>query len=492
VEEAVLVEGTPNADVLTGTDGNDQIYGRQGNDLLRGLAGNDWLDGGLGADRMVGGAGDDTYFVENVGDRAVETLGGLAGGVDLVRVSIDWRLGSNLENLRLHGPAIVGEGNGLDNLLAGNGNANRLYGYGGDDTLFGLTGNDRLFGGWGDDTFVWTPSVTVSSNAQYPTHIEADVFLNEPVLVDDGADLIFGESGSDTYVVPTFSFVFDFEVVHTIDNGVSANLATGIVDYIDTGFQRDRLFSIENIRTGNSTDRIIGSAAANVIESGGGYNVVRAGGGDDTIIGGVTRNSPSIDPTRTIMEVLDGGAGNDVIRSGGSFWENSGPGFIDFALTTDRLLGGGGNDRLIGGKGFVEMTGGTGADTFEARCDIFVVSNPTFGFTTDILASGATITDFNPGQGDRIELNVISTHLNDIYLPAPGPTPTFIGESPDIDVDEVGYSTVERSDGSVDTVVTYRFLATSPDDFAFAEKRDFRIVLEDYDGGLTDDLFAII
>ena len=108
----------------------------------------------------------------------------------------------------------------------------------------------------------------------------------------------------------------------TIDNGVSANLATGIVDYIDTGFQRDRLFSIENIRTGNSTDRIIGSAGANVIESGGGYNVVRAGGGDDTIIGGVTRNSQSIDPTRTIMELLDGGAGNDVIDSGGSFWLN--------------------------------------------------------------------------------------------------------------------------------------------------------------------------
>ena len=141
------------------------------------------------------------------------------------------------------------------------------------------------------------------------------------MLVDDGADLIFGEAGSDTYVVPTASFIpLHGSDLVTIDNGVSANLATGIVDYIDTGFQRDRLYSIENIRTGNSTDRIIGSAGANVIESGGGYNVVRAGGGDDTIIGGVTRNSRSIDPARTIMELLDGGAGNDVINSGGSYW----------------------------------------------------------------------------------------------------------------------------------------------------------------------------
>ena len=82
--------------------------------------------------------------------------------------------------------------------------------------------------------------------------------------------------------------------------------------------------------------------------------------------------------------------------------------------------------------------------------------------TTDILASGATITDFDPGQEDRIELNVISTHLDedDFFREAPGPTPRFIGESTDIGVDEVGYSTVERSDGSVDTVITYRFLAT--------------------------------
>ena len=128
------------------------------------------------------------------------------------------------------------------------------------------------------------------------------------MLVDDGADHIFGEGGSDTYDVRRRPRTIDGPSISwTIDNGVSANLATGTVDYIDTGFQRDRLYSIENIRTGNSTDRIIGSAAANVIESGGGYNVVRANGGDDVIIGGVTQNSESVDRTRTTMELLDGG-----------------------------------------------------------------------------------------------------------------------------------------------------------------------------------------
>jgi Ca2+-binding RTX toxin-like protein len=289
--------------------------------------------------------------------------------------------------------------------------------------------------------------------------------------------------------VPSAWFERSVEIL-AIENGVRANLATGIVDYIDTGFERDRLFSIENIRTGNSTDRIIGSAAANVIESGGGYNVVHAGGGDDTIIGGTTQHSQVIDPARRIMELLDGGAGDDVIDSGGSLWTDY-P-FGGFALTTDRLLGGGGDDRLIGGDGFVEMTGGAGADTFEAQCDIFVVEESFSGATTDILVSGATITDFDPGQEDRIELNVVSTHLDedDFFREAPGPTPNFIGESTDIGLDQVGYSTVRRSDGSVDTVITYRFLATGTYDFA--EEREFRIVLEDYDDGLTYDLFTIL
>ena len=446
----MLVEGSPNADVLTGTGEDDEIYGRQGNDRLFGLAGNDAVDGGLGADLMDGGAGNDTYFVENVGDRTVESLAGAAGGIDWVRVSIDWRLGANLENLRMHGPAIVGEGNGLDNVLTANGKANRLYGFAGNDTLFGLKGNDRLFGGAGDDTFVWMPSVPMIPNE------------NDPVLVDDGADHIFGEGGSDTYVVPTASYIFGPDLV-TIDNGVSANLATGTVDYIDTGFQRDRLYSIENIQTGNSTDRIIGSAGANVIESGGGYNVVRAIGGDDVIIGGVTENSGR----RPHPDGHGVARGRRRQRRDRLRWEllagASSPETSSFALTTDRLLGGGGNDRLIGGQGFVEMTGGAGADTFEARCDIFRGTRTTLELEPiDIRAPRATITDFAPGQGDRIELNIISTRLDDDRARGRcrGQRQLSSARATDIDVDEVGYSTVQRSDGSIDTIITYRFLAT--------------------------------
>jgi len=478
------IVGTPDADVLTARDGDDEeIYGLRGDDALIAGDGNDALDGGLGADRMEGGAGDDTYFVETPRDRTEEAVAGAAGGVDLVRVSIDWRLGPNLENLRLHGPAIVGEGNGLDNLIIGNGNANRLHGYGGADRLVGLGGDDRLVGGAGDDTFFWGPD-------PYP-----QVWLDEAEeLVDDGADVIHGGPGSDTFVVPTF-WRTEGPYEWSVENGIVADLAAGTVDHVDTGFLRDLLSSIENIRTGNATDRILGSQGANVIECGGGYNVVRARGGDDVIVGGATQDGGDYGPK--VMERLDGGAGDDVIDSGGSYWEYKEAHYYEGGVTTDRLFGRGGADHLIGGKGHVAMTGGQAADLFETRCDVFVTWDYDTYLPRDLIASTATITDFDPWEGDRIELRIVATHCyfddgGNLEM-TKGPAPTFVGANADVDVDEIGYTTVERSDGSIDTVIAYRFLATWPGYAGeVAEEREFRIVLEDYDGGLTEDWFTIL
>jgi Ca2+-binding RTX toxin-like protein len=98
---------------------------------------------------MSGGAGDDIYVVDNLGDTVNEQSG---GGTDLVRSTLTWALGANVENLTLIGSAAVnGTGNGADNILNGNASANVLSGLGGDDQLFGLGGNDRLDGGAGAD-----------------------------------------------------------------------------------------------------------------------------------------------------------------------------------------------------------------------------------------------------------------------------------------------------------------------------------------------------
>ena len=111
-----------------------------------------------------------------------------------------------------------------------------------------------------------------------------------------------------------------WEAQWTLDNGVVANLTTGIVSYRYMGASEDRLVSVENITTGNGADTIIGSAGANIIRVGGGENVVQGLAGNDVIVGGSTENYAS--EARQIMDRLDGGAGNDLIHSGGSLWES--------------------------------------------------------------------------------------------------------------------------------------------------------------------------
>ncbi|WP_176727081.1 putative Ig domain-containing protein, partial [Nostoc sp. KVJ20] len=144
-----IITGNSAANTFNGVDGNDSLIGGSGNDTLFGGVGDDDLDGGAGNDSLDGGVGNDTYTVNSVSDTVTE---GLNAGTDLVKSSITWVLGNNLENLTLsRSSAINGTGNSLDNILTGNTGANILNGVDGNDRLFGNSGNDTLLGGAGDD-----------------------------------------------------------------------------------------------------------------------------------------------------------------------------------------------------------------------------------------------------------------------------------------------------------------------------------------------------
>ena len=96
---------------------------------------------------MNGGAGNDSYFVENAGDKVVETAN---QGTDSVNSRVTYALPPNVENLTLTGtPAINGSGNGLANGIVGNAGSNQLNGLAGNDILSGGGGNDILVGGAG-------------------------------------------------------------------------------------------------------------------------------------------------------------------------------------------------------------------------------------------------------------------------------------------------------------------------------------------------------
>lgn len=150
------LQGGSGMDVLFGDSGRDYLYGGTDWDVLVGGDGRDYLDGGAGADWMVGGRDNDVYSVDESGDLITERVG---EGTDLVRASIDYTLGNQLENLVLQGTEdLSGTGNDLDNILRGNRGSNVLSGQAGSDTLIGYGGirqeYDRLTGGSGSDTFV--------------------------------------------------------------------------------------------------------------------------------------------------------------------------------------------------------------------------------------------------------------------------------------------------------------------------------------------------
>src|SRR5262249_44715215 len=87
--------------VLQGT-ADLQGYGNALPNTLYGNAGNNLLDGRGAADVMRGGAGNDTYFVDDAGDQAIENAG---EGNDAVFATAHFALSANVETLVLQGGA---------------------------------------------------------------------------------------------------------------------------------------------------------------------------------------------------------------------------------------------------------------------------------------------------------------------------------------------------------------------------------------------------
>ncbi|HET6943295.1 MAG TPA: calcium-binding protein, partial [Sphingomicrobium sp.] len=147
------IDGRGNSldNLIGGNAGSNKIYGLDGDDRLLGYEGGDRLDGGSGLDVMRGGLGDDTYYVDNAGDRPIEDAG---EGTDSVFSSISFSLASNIENLTLTGAAVRATGNASDNRLVGSDGANILNGGAGSDVMRGGLGNDTYYVGEAGDTVV--------------------------------------------------------------------------------------------------------------------------------------------------------------------------------------------------------------------------------------------------------------------------------------------------------------------------------------------------
>ncbi|HKP25759.1 MAG TPA: PQQ-dependent sugar dehydrogenase [Dongiaceae bacterium] len=225
IEDATLVGAA--AINVTGNVGINHLVGNDGANTLNGDKGADILEGGKGAD---------TYDVDDDGDQVIETIAGAAGGIDLVRSTVSFGLGANVEKLTLLGSDnIDATGNTLKNTLLGNTGAN---------ILDGGAGNDAMTGGKGDDTYV--------VDALGDTVIEA---------AGGGTDLV---QSSITYSLASRINVENLEL-------------TGIGKIAGTGN------ALANVITGNDGDNTLNGAAGN--------DTLTGGEGIDRLTGGTGRDS---------------------------------------------------------------------------------------------------------------------------------------------------------------------------------------------------------
>jgi hypothetical protein len=279
---ATQIFGTNADETLTGTSGSELIYGRDGNDVLLGLGDNDVLYGGNGNDRlfggdgndqmsgdagddfMRGGLGNDTYFVDSSGDKVRERAD---EGIDSVASSISYRLGRNVENLRLTGSDDVNafgnslgntiKGNAGDNVISGGRGNDKMNGDAGDDVLIGGRGNDEFTGGTGADTFLIQAHDAVSGSPGGKCKPAIAAEANHDIIFDlnfDDGDVLwfkgfrkyFNDEGGDK-VAPNKNAFAAYEKIDTVDEfKVLINLVTAhddmSVTWVDhAGATNDRL-----------------------------------------------------------------------------------------------------------------------------------------------------------------------------------------------------------------------------------------------------------
>ena len=382
-------------DVIKGSIYGDHIKGYAGIDTIYGYQGNDVLDGGLGADYLYGGVGDDTFYVDNVGDSVIESVG---EGTDHVFSSVSFSLSNNLENLTLLGSAAInGFGNSLANTIIGNAGANRLDGGQGADTLIGGAGNDLLYGGAGTDVLYggagddWLEHVDDSDDPEY----------------DPGQDTLYGGVGNDTYVIDEEGATI-VELAGEGTDLVLTQLSSFVLGENIENLYHDDEDNVDFTGTGNNlnnwirstggNDTLLGLAGDDKIEGGAGNDLIDGGTGADIMLGGAGNDTYVVDnigdkvyETTTTASTVDAG-GSDTVEASisytlGNFVENltltdsgningtgnalantitgnAGNNVLNGGVGNDTLHGGDGNDLLQGGLGLDLLVGDAGADIF--------------------------------------------------------------------------------------------------------------------------------
>ncbi|MBQ0809475.1 calcium-binding protein [Roseovarius sp.] len=334
----------PDGELFTGTNGNDTLLGGTGNDTLNGLAGddvldgaggNDTLDGGDGNDQLTGGAGSDLIRTgENNPDFGDFVLG--SSGNDTVDFG---GLVDGFAEVSYAGLAapIIATVDGAANT----GTVNK--GAQGTDTLLDvenpmfsgfINGGLRIRGTSGDDIFNFNTTANQWISAR-------------------------GFGGSDTYNL-TGAGLVQLDLRGT---AVTADLVAGTI--VQGGNTSTINGTVFEIRTGNESDSLLGSAADDSFRVGGGNDTVDGGAGFDRLRYddfGVTQVNANL-ATGIVTGTANGQAFTDTISNIEWLRGSTGDDVLIGNDANNRLQGRSGDDRLVGGLGNDTIDGEDGSDT---------------------------------------------------------------------------------------------------------------------------------
>ncbi|CAN5226568.1 hypothetical protein BH10PSE6_BH10PSE6_00940 [soil metagenome] len=323
-------------------------------------------------------------------------------------------------------------GLGDDNVDAAGGD-DTAFGEGGDDFLNGGIGNDMLFGGDGID------------------HLDGGGG-NDRLDGGAGADTLVGNFGNDKYVVDNIG-----DVVQEFSEGdgfdeVSSSVTFTLSQFVENLFLTGS-FSING--TGNAgANQIVGNAAVNTLAGLNGNDRLDGGMGADFMIGGsgndtyfVDKSTDTVDETDAdgIDQVFSSVAYNlsnptwvkgDVehltltgtanINAGGNALNNTlignsgnnvmkgqdGKDNIQGGAGADDLQGGSGDDKLMGEAGADLLYGALGADRLNGGLDADLFIFKSVAESTLVAMGRDTISDFDAGQLDKIDLTAIDARTD--------------------------------------------------------------------------------
>jgi Ca2+-binding RTX toxin-like protein len=369
------LDGVENARLISSQTLN--LTGDSGANILIGNSADNRLDGMAGADTLNGGDGDDTYVINDLADRIIET----GSGTDTVFAAVTYTLDAGIDNATLTESANGLTGNSLNNTLTGNAANNRLDGMGGADTMVGDDGDDIyvinsisdrvIETGTGADTILTSINYILDTNIENGTLTGSAQALTGNTLNNTltgnaadnrldgmgGADRMIGRAGNDTYV-------FNNRGDRIVETGIGIDKVLAAISYtLNAGIENATLTGTARGLTGNRLDNILrGNASDNHLDGMGGADRMVGGAGNDTYV--INHRND---------RVVENGGGIDKVFSSFTYTLNAG---VENAALTgtarsvignrldNMLIGNASDNRIDGMGGNDRMVGGAGADVF--------------------------------------------------------------------------------------------------------------------------------